>query len=130
MELTVNFAVAALLVAAVGAAASDQPAKEWPIARREPARSLRSWTRGRPAAPPPSDAIVLFDGKDLAKWRAKGRRPARSGRSRTATWRWWRARATSETDAGLRRLPAPRRVGHARARRRARASTAATAASS
>ena len=37
-------------------------------------------TPGKDDNDPPSDAVVLFDGKDLSKWTA-----ARSGRSRTAT---------------------------------------------
>ena len=36
-------------------------------------------------APPPSDAIVLFDGKDLSKWVGDKARPP--GRLRTATWK-------------------------------------------
>ncbi len=31
----------------------------------------------RPPAPPPSDAIVLFDGKDLSRWRSQNGAPAR-----------------------------------------------------
>jgi len=72
MELTVNLALATLLLAVVGTVASDQPAKEWPIhdeGRPQPVVVDAGPGPERPA-PPPSDAVVLFDGKDLAQWRS------------------------------------------------------------
>ena len=73
MELTVNVAVAALLVAAVGAAASDPPSRVWP-----PHDESRPQPPVVDPGPPPSDAVVLFDGKDLSQWRsAKDGGPAK-----------------------------------------------------
>jgi len=72
MDITVNLAVAALLVAALGAAASGPPAKDWPIHdenRPQPPVVDPGSPQDR-AAPAPGDAVVLFDGKDLAKWRS------------------------------------------------------------
>ena len=40
-------------------------------ARREPPGAAHG-TPGATAAAPPSDAIVLFDGKDLSKWAQRG----------------------------------------------------------
>ena len=34
----------------------------------------------------PSDAVVLFDGKDLAHWRSSRRRARTAGTSRTVPW--------------------------------------------
>ena len=59
-----------------------------------------------PAGGPPSDAIVLFDGKDLV---AVGRR-REVDRSRTATPS---ASRRHHHQAGVRRLPTARRMGHA-----------------
>jgi len=80
MDMTVNLAVAAILVTAVGAAASGQPAKDWP--QHDESRPQPTVVDPGPApkrpSPVPADAVVLFDGKDLAKWRsAKDGGPAR-----------------------------------------------------
>ncbi|HET9314105.1 MAG TPA: DUF1080 domain-containing protein, partial [Vicinamibacteria bacterium] len=59
-------------------AASALAADQWPQQSRErPAPPVV--TPGPPvAAPAPSDAIVLFDGKDLSKWRTqKDKSPAK-----------------------------------------------------
>jgi len=72
MDVTVNLAMAALLVAALGAVASDPPGGQWPIhdeGRPQPPVVDPGPPPERPA-PPPSDAVVLFDGKDLSQWRS------------------------------------------------------------
>jgi len=80
MEASVNLAVAALLLAALGAAASDPPPKVWPMhdeSRPVPPVVDPGPGADRPATPP-SDAVVLFDGKDLSQWRsAKDGGPAK-----------------------------------------------------
>ena len=80
MDVTVNLAVATLLVAALGAAASGPTAGDWPQhdeSRPQPPVVDPGPPPERPA-PPPSDAVVLFDGKDLSKWRsAKDGGPAK-----------------------------------------------------
>ena len=48
----------------------------------EPATASTQEQPGRP----PSDAIVLFDGKDLSQWRGKDNE-AQNGRSRRTTWK-------------------------------------------
>ena len=72
MELTVNLALATLLMAVVGTVSSGQTEKDWPQhdeSRPQPAVVDAGPGPERPA-PPPSDAVVLFDGKDLAQWRS------------------------------------------------------------
>jgi hypothetical protein len=80
MELTVNLALATLLMAVVGTVSSGQTEKDWPQhdeSRPQPPVVDAGTGPERPA-PPPSDAIVLFDGKDLAQWRsAKDGGPAK-----------------------------------------------------
>ena len=131
MEMTVNLAVAALLVAALGTAASDQPAKDWPMhdeSRPQPPVVDPGPPPERPR-PAPSDAMVLFDGKDLAKWRATkdggpakwkvenghmevvaghGRHPHRPAASATASSTWSGPRPRPEWRGG----PAPREQRH------------------
>ncbi|MCK7528396.1 MAG: hypothetical protein MZV64_67940 [Ignavibacteriales bacterium] len=83
-----------------------------------------------PPVPPPADAVVLFDGKDLS---------ALDGRRRAGRPRWkvengylgGRAQERRHPDRRrLRRLPAPRRVDGPAAGQGRRTRTAATAASS
>jgi hypothetical protein len=79
MDATVNVALAALLLAAAFADASDPPAGQWRIhdeARPQPPVVDAGPGPERPA-PPPSDAVVLFDGKDIGQWRAKDGGPAK-----------------------------------------------------
>ena len=73
MQMPVNTVGAAVVLAALATAASGQTKKDWPIhdeARPQP----RVVDPGTPsteekAGTPPADAVVLFDGKDLSKWR-------------------------------------------------------------
>jgi 3-keto-disaccharide hydrolase len=72
MEGTVNLVLATVLVAALGTVASAQPPKDWPIHdenRPQPPVVDPGTPAERPAGPP-SDAVVLFDGTDLTKWRS------------------------------------------------------------
>jgi 3-keto-disaccharide hydrolase len=58
---------------------SAEPPKEWGIhdLNRPQPKVIQPGTASTAAQPPPSDAIVLFDGKDLSRWRAdKGGGPA------------------------------------------------------
>jgi Domain of Unknown Function (DUF1080) len=63
-------AAAVLAVGATGAVA--QMAKDWAIhdETRPMAKVVEVGPAAATPAPPPSDAVVLFDGKDLSKWRA------------------------------------------------------------
>ena len=99
-----------------------------------PDSQWRVHDRNRPQAPivepgakpgdPPSDAIVLFDGRDTSQWE----RPHDRGDRRRGHQRRQDSRAQDE--AGVRRLPAPHRVGHAGRSRRQFHELGATAASS
>jgi hypothetical protein len=67
------FAIMAVpFLVAVGSAQEQQP-QAFPPPSTEP----RIVTPGRTSADPPSDAIVLFDGKDLSHWRGDGGTPAK-----------------------------------------------------
>jgi hypothetical protein len=62
-------ALAAVLVALGAVSASAQAKKDWPIhdLDRPMARVVDPGSAGRP----PSDAVILFDGKDLSKWKSQ-----------------------------------------------------------
>ena len=64
---------------AVFAQTSDEP-RRWKQhdMSRPPPRVVTPGTASTADQPgkPPSDAIVLFDGKDLAQWQSRGRTPA------------------------------------------------------
>jgi hypothetical protein len=66
-------ALLTLLMAAMGSGGAAQEKKEWP--QHDPNRPqppvVDTGKAVEPPAPPPSDAIVLFDGKDLSQWRRK-----------------------------------------------------------
>jgi len=73
--LVVLGAVAAL---SLGAAAQDKPSEAWQIhdLNRPMAPVITPGPAG-PPVPPPCDAVVLFDGKDLSKWTDAKGQPAR-----------------------------------------------------
>jgi hypothetical protein len=60
--------IAPVLIALTVAAAAAQEPGPFPPPKTEPAIV----TPGRTSADPPSDAIVLFNGRDLSRWRGKG----------------------------------------------------------
>jgi len=73
MQMPVNAVGAAVVLAALATAASGQTKKDWPI-HDETRPQPRIVDPGTPsteerAGRPPADAVVLFDGKDLSKWR-------------------------------------------------------------
>jgi len=76
-EATAITAVAAL--AGLALTVFAQPPKEWAIhdLNRPQPKVIQPGTASTAEQRPPSDAIVLFDGKDLSRWRAdKGGGPA------------------------------------------------------
>ncbi len=61
------------LVAVLASGVAAQEPVPFPAPKAEPAIV----TPGRTSADPPSDAIVLFDGKDLSRWQGQNGAPAR-----------------------------------------------------
>jgi hypothetical protein len=54
------------------------PAQQWPVHSMDrPRPPVVDPGPERPPAPPPSDAIVLFDGKNLSQWQAQDSTPAK-----------------------------------------------------
>src|SRR5213083_2539232 len=54
------------------------PAQQWPVHSLDrPRPPVVDPGPERPPVPPPSDAIVLFDGKDLSQWRSPDGTPAK-----------------------------------------------------
>jgi hypothetical protein len=76
---TLTLALGAAVALALGAAAQeDKPAAQWQI--HDMSRPLPPVINPGPAgppAPPPSDAVVLFNGKDLGNWTDLKGQPAR-----------------------------------------------------
>src|SRR5437867_12795847 len=59
-------------------AAGPMMAQQWPVHSLDrPRPPVVDPGPERPPAPPPSDAIVLFDGKDLSQWRSQDGAPAK-----------------------------------------------------
>jgi 3-keto-disaccharide hydrolase len=59
-------------------AVSDAPAQDWPIHSTErPQPRVVDPGPAQPPVKPPSDAVVLFDGRDLSRWRSENGGPAR-----------------------------------------------------
>ena len=54
------------------------PAQQWPVHSMDrPRPPVVDPGPERPSPPPPSDAIVLFDGKDLSQWQSQDGSPAK-----------------------------------------------------
>src|SRR5437773_10203615 len=54
------------------------PAQQWPVHSLDrPRPPVVDPGPERPPAPPPSDAIVLFDGRDPAQWQSQDSTPAK-----------------------------------------------------
>src|SRR2546423_10732031 len=66
VKRTPLLALATLIAAVMGSELPAQDAAPFPPPKTEP----RVVTPGRTSADPPSDAVVLFDGKSLASWRS------------------------------------------------------------
>jgi 3-keto-disaccharide hydrolase len=65
------FAIGALLPVTM-------PAQQWPVHSMDrPRPPVVDPGSERPSVPPPSDAIVLFEGKDLSEWQAQDGTPAK-----------------------------------------------------
>ena len=122
----------AAVVVTFAAVASAQMAKDWPIhdETRPMARVVDPGPASATPAAVPSDAVVLFDGKDLSKWKSQKDGGAAA---------WKVENGYFEVDEGRRAASRPRRAsatasstssGWRRPRRWERTRTAATAASS
>src|SRR2546426_8307706 len=67
-----------LALPALVAAAAPMTAQQWPVHSLDrPRPPVVDPGPERPPVPPPSDAIVLFDGKDLSQWRSPDGTPAK-----------------------------------------------------
>jgi len=57
---------------------ASSPAQQWPVHSLDrPRPPVVDPGPERPPVPPPSDAIVLFDGRDLAQWQSQDSTPAK-----------------------------------------------------
>src|SRR5438034_5968976 len=71
-------ALCLLALLALVATPARSPAQQWPVHPMDrPRPPVVDPGPERPPAPPPSDAIVLFDGKDLSQWRSQDDSPAK-----------------------------------------------------
>src|SRR5216110_170333 len=67
-----------LALPALVAAAAPMTAQQWPVHSLDrPRPPVVDPGPERPPVPPPSDAIVLFDGKSLAQWQSQEGTPAK-----------------------------------------------------
>jgi hypothetical protein len=73
VKFGVVFAIAAVPILVTVAAAQEQQPQPFPAPKTEPPIV----TPGRTNADPPSDAIVLFNGQELSRWRGDGGSPAK-----------------------------------------------------
>jgi len=75
---TLPLVVAAAVLLALGAAAQDKPSPEWQIHdMNRPMAPVVTPGPAGPPVPPPSDAVILFNGKDLSNWTDLKGQPAR-----------------------------------------------------
>src|SRR5262245_51429226 len=73
-----NGSLVPLLSLALLVSVSDASAQDWPIHSTErPQPKVIDPGPAQPSARPPSDAVVLFDGRDLSRWRSDNGGPAR-----------------------------------------------------
>jgi len=72
MERSLMRPAGAALVVVAATAAAGQMGKDWAIhdETRPMAKVVEPGPTSATPAPAPSDAVVLFDGKDLSKWRS------------------------------------------------------------
>lgn len=74
---TIAFVAGVLVLAAVSGAGAQAPSS-WPVHSPErPKPPVVDPGPATPPSPPPSDAVVLFDGTDLSGWRSADGGPAR-----------------------------------------------------
>ena len=71
-------AIASVALLALVCGPARSPAQQWPVHSLDrPRPPVIDPGPERPPVPPPSDAIVLFDGRDLGAWQSKDSTPAK-----------------------------------------------------